>query len=56
MTESDLKFCEDFENRTKELQLLDAMKDELTQKGMDLYASRKRWLNNNIDKYLRLNG
>jgi hypothetical protein len=54
MNENELAFCEEFEGRANEIMLMDLLKDELTDKGREIYAKRKEWLKLNLDKYLEI--
>lgn len=54
MTEQELKLCEQFERQANTLLLLNAVKSNLTDKGLETYHKIKNWIDENLEKYLEL--
>jgi len=50
------KFIERYEDKVKELQILEILTDNLTEKGKEVYQEIKKWLVENLDKYLEAIG
>lgn len=56
MSEQEIKFCTQFEGKVKELQLLNIIKDNLTEKGREALSKTQKWVTENLDLYLSITG
>lgn len=54
MSQAELSFCENYESKLKELELLLVLNNVLTEKGKQVFNSTKQYLDSNLDKYLEL--
>lgn len=54
MNEKELVFCENYESKVREFEILTILKDELTDKGLKVYNSIHNYLKANVDRYLEL--
>ena len=52
----ELEFCEEYEDKLDYFNLLECIKDNLSQKGKEEYNSLKIWLDKNLVKYLSITG
>lgn len=52
----ELEFCERYEAKITELNLLTIVKDNLTEKGLQTLQSIERWIDFNTEKYLSITG
>ncbi len=46
-----LEYCEMYEGKGKEFELLTILRSELTPKGVETYNKIKQWLIDNLDMY-----
>jgi hypothetical protein len=54
MSEEDLKFCEDFEEKSTLHFLLNSLETAITEKGFEAMVNLKKYLAENLDRYLEL--
>lgn len=51
---SDYSFKNNYESTAKVFQILSIIKDDLTEKGVEEYNKMKKWLSENLDRYLEI--
>jgi len=54
MTQTELDFMENFEDKVEEIKLLDILKDELSSGSLATYKSIKKWLAKSLENYMSL--
>lgn len=50
----EFEFCDEYETRIMEFNLLKILEKELTDKGRKIFDSKKKWLEDNLDMYLKV--
>jgi hypothetical protein len=56
MKREELMFCDNYEKQANALLLMEVVKENLTEQGLESYNKLKEWVHRNTNRYLELTG